>query len=118
MPILSINSLAFKAQKYIRKYLKIAIINDLSISFRKSHFKYAFIYRTTDELLELNNYKSRINHHRTIFEVKNAILNAKLGVVWFKGKIVEESTVWSVSDLIIWEPKPILKKRQKLYEIE
>jgi len=111
MPILSIYSLAYKAQKYIRRYLKLALIKNLSISFRKSHFKHAFINSTTDELLELNNYKSRINHNRTIFEVKNAILNAKSGVVWFKGKIVEESTVWSISDLIIWEPKPILKKR-------
>jgi capsular polysaccharide biosynthesis protein len=39
------------------------------------------------------------------------VLNTKSGVIWFQNKIVEESTVWQISDLIIWEPKPILKKR-------
>ena len=111
MPPLNVNFLAFKAQKYIRRYFKLALINNLSISFRKSQFKHAVIHNTSDELLELTNYKSQLNHYRTIFEVKNAILNTKTGVIWFKNKIVEESSVWQISDLIIWEPKPILKKK-------
>lgn len=111
MSSLSVYSLVFKAQKYIRRNLKLIYLKNLSISFRKLRFKNTFVYFSTDELLELNNYKSRINHYRNVFKVKNSILNTKSGVVWFKNKIVEESSVWSISDLIIWEPKPILKKK-------
>ena len=111
MSPLSIIALSFKAQKFFRRYLKLAFIHNLSISFRKSQFNHAFIHATSNELLEFNTYKSDINHYRTTFEVKNAILNTKSGVIWFESKIVEESTVWRISDLILWEPKPILKKK-------
>ena len=111
MSPLSIIALSFKAQKFFRRYLTLAFIHNLSISFRKSQFNHTFIHATSNELLEFNTYKSDINHHRTTFEVKNAILNTKSGVIWFESKIVEESTVWRISDLILWEPKPILKKK-------
>jgi hypothetical protein len=98
-------------QKYVRRSFKLALINNLSISLRKSKFTQSIIYKTTDELLNFNNYKSSIKNYRTVFGVPNVVLNAKSGVVWFQNKIIEESSVWPISELIIWEPRPALAKK-------
>jgi hypothetical protein len=113
MTILNPYSLVFKIQKYARRCFKLAFINNLSISFRKSKFTQFIVYKTTDDLLNINNYKSRLNHYRTVFGIYNSILNTKSGVAWFQNRIVEESSVWPISDLIIWEPKPIIAKKMQ-----
>jgi hypothetical protein len=97
-------------QKSYRRNLKFISTVNKSVSFRKSQVNNAIIYKKTPEKLNFYNYKTNFNHKRVIFGLKNVFLNPKSGIVWYKNKIVEESTIWQVSNLFKWEPRPIYAK--------
>jgi len=98
-------------QKFFKRNIKFISTVNKSVSFRKSQINTAIIYKKTAEKLIFHNYKTNFNHKRAIFGLKNVFLNPKSGVVWFNNKIVEESTVWQVSNLYKWEPRPIYARR-------
>jgi hypothetical protein len=61
--------------------------------------------------LRFLNYKQDLSLDRKVFVIVNVTANTRTGVVWKSGRILKESSVWSITDLLQWEPKPIYAKR-------
>lgn len=97
-------------QKILRRLLTIIFSLNKSISIREIKGIEELLVSQTQEVVRINN-KSKISNFRSIFRLYNACVNPKTGVVWSNNRLVEESTVWSVSDLFRWEPKPILTRK-------
>jgi len=105
-----IYELSWKFQKFFRKRFKIILLRDYGISWRKSQISSATMYKQLPEKIVFLHYKKNPNQKRSIIGINNVTLNPKSGVLWHSKRIIEESTVWHVSDLYKWEPTPLLAK--------
>ncbi len=97
-------------QKARRRLLPYSKINDVSISLNSRMPNVEIIRDFPHEIL-FTNYKQELSPARRSVVLRNAIVNSRTGVVWSNGRILKESSVWSVIDLLRWEPKPLFAKR-------
>lgn len=101
-------------QKIIVRIIHRRLLSSKTLSVRKSQVPDAMTVSTTNDELAQNSYKLNIeSFYRNIISLPNVKLNPRTGIVWYKDKIVSESSVWDVRDLIKWEPLPFLYVRKK-----
>ena len=101
-------------QKFVVRIIHRRLLSSRILSVRKSQIPYAVIVNTTNDELTQNSYKLNMDsNYRKIISLSNVKLNPKTGIVWYKDKIVSESSVWDIRDLIKWEPLPFFYVRKK-----
>ena len=99
-------------QKSLLYLIYILKIRNREISARKVHLNSVKVIDASNELIGIDNYKILPGReYRKILEISNSILNPKTGVIRIKNKILKESSSWSHSDLVNWEPNPIFYKK-------
>ena len=101
----------WQIQKFFRRKFRFVRATNHQVSFRKSQINNVKIYKRSREKVVLYNYKNNFDHNRSTIGIENLILNPSTGVARIKNRIVEESSTWHVSDLRIWEPKPLITKK-------
>lgn len=100
-------SFIWALQRYIRRTFKFIYIKNLSISAELDDVKGLKIMKFTNRPKPYLNYKQRNTLNHRIISLNNAIVNPKTGVTWINGLILEESTIWPISKLLLWEPRPL-----------
>jgi len=98
----------WQLQKVIRRVVPIARIDDLSISTFHLETKYFKICKILKNKSDINNYKKPMIGNRRIVKLYKPVLNPKTGILWMNDSIIEESSVWPISKLLLWEPNPLI----------
>jgi len=99
-------------QKSLLYIIYILKIRNRQISARKVNLNSIRVLDASNELIGIDNYKILPGReYRKILEISHSILNPKTGVIKIKNKILKESSSWDHSDLVNWEPTPILYKK-------
>ena len=98
----------WQLQKLIRRVVPIARIDDLSISTFHLGTKYFKICKILKHKRYNNNYKKPMSGIRRIVKLYKPVLNPKTGILWINDSIIEESSVWPISKLLLWEPNPLI----------
>jgi hypothetical protein len=94
---------------------KIGFINvkEVNVASRELDNNYIRILRFLNTKKNFINYKEKLNSTNKVIELNNPILNTKTGVIWMDSGILEESTIWPVSRLLKWEPRPLFYSKIK-----
>ena len=105
----SINKLLWFAQRIMIRIYWNKLLTNKTVSARKNKPQDITTMSFTDDPLNYDSYKSDIDSNfRKIVRVQNVKLNPNTGVVWLRNKILAESSVWDIKDLVKWEPNPLI----------
>jgi hypothetical protein len=98
-------------QRLIRRKIGIAKISKPSISINQVETSILAVTNSLRGKRRLNDYKQPLDADSKIIKLRGPVLNPKTGVIWIKKQILEESTVWPVSKLLKWEPRPFFYQK-------
>lgn len=105
----SINKLLWFVQRLIVRIYWNKLLTKKTVSTRKNKTECITTLSFTDDPLNYDSYKTDIDSNfRKIVRVQNVKLNPNTGVVWLRNKILTESSVWDIKDLVKWEPNPLI----------
>lgn len=97
-------------QRVVKRWLPYSKIKNVSISLN-SKMSNVELVRDFQHELSFINYKQELLPARRLVKIENVVANSRTGVIWSNGRILKESTVWPVIDLLQWEPKPFMAKK-------